>query len=127
MESRRTVWKIADLLVAAGLLGLVLASSMSKSEDSFAASAVSAPQAHGEATAQTSDDAAASSAEAVFDGNAGSALPLADIPLAALFLVGVCVLGAGLGPHARRSRRRGTEQDAVLPESQVGGTGRASN
>ena len=126
MESRRTVWKIADLLVAAGLLGLVLASSMSKSEDSFAASAVSAPQAHGEAAAQTSDDAAASSAEAAFDGNAGSALPLADIPLAALFLVGICVLGAGLGPHARRSRRD-TEQDAVLPESQVGRTGRAPN
>jgi len=131
MGNRRTVWKIADLLAAVGLLGLILASSIStegasaKSEDSFAAGAASASEARGEA-AQPSEDTGASGPDATFDGSAGSVLPFADIPLAALFLVGVCVLGAGLGPHAKRSRR-GTERDSVLPESHVGREGRAPN
>lgn len=119
MEDRRTVWKIAHLLVAAGLLGPIPAWSV-------AAEGANAPQARSE-TAQTADDTGASGADADFDGSAGSVLPsAADIPLAALFLVGVCVLGAGLGPHARRSRQD-TEQDTVLPESHVGREGRAPN
>jgi len=122
MGNRRTVRKIADLVAAAWLLGLSVAWS---SEESFAAGAVSASQAHSEA-AQTSDDTGSSGADAPLDGSAGSLPPFADIPLAALFLVGICVLGAGLGPHAKRSRR-GTEQDTALPESQVGRERRAPN
>ncbi|HTO43415.1 MAG TPA: hypothetical protein VML56_05010 [Burkholderiales bacterium] len=130
MESRRTVWKITGVLAAAGLLNLlagpVAAEGMSsRSEDSFAAAAVSASRSDLE-TAQTSDDTGSSGADAPLDGSAGSLPPFADIPLAALFLVGICVLGAGLGPHAKRSRR-GTEQDTALPESHVGGEGRAPN
>ncbi|HXX12145.1 MAG TPA: hypothetical protein VEK05_11580 [Burkholderiales bacterium] len=130
MESRRTVWKITGVLAAAGLLSLlarpVAAEGLSsRSEDSFAAAAVSASRSDRE-TAQTSDDTGPSGADAPLDGSAGSLPPFADIPLAALFLVGICVLGAGLGPHAKRSRR-GTEQDTALPESHVGREGRAPN
>src|SRR5215471_1451414 len=106
MESRRTIWKIADVLVVTGLLGLAPAWSAaaegasSKSEDTFAA----ASQVRGE-TAQTADDTGTSAADATLDGSAGSVLPFVDIPLAALFLIGVCVLGAGLGPHAKAARR----------------------
>ena len=127
MESRRTIWKIANLLVVTGLLSLAPAWSAaaegasSKSEDTFAA----ASQVRGE-TAQTADDTGASAADAAFDGSAGSVLPFADIPLAALFLIGVCVLGAGLGPHARHVRRD-TERDTVAPKSHVGREGRAQN
>lgn len=127
MESRRTIWKIANVLVVAGLLSLAPAWSAaaegasSKSEDRFAA----ARQVRGE-MAETADDTGASATDAAFDGSAGSVLPFADIPLAALFLVGVCVLGAGLGPHARHGRRA-TERDTVLPKPHVGRAGRAQN
>ncbi len=127
MESRRTIWKIADVLVVTGLLGLAPAWSAaaegasSKSEDTFAA----ASQVRGE-TAQTADDTGTSAADAALDGSAGSVLPFVDIPLAALFLIGVCVLGAGLGPHAKQGRR-GTERDTGLPKSRVGREGRAQN
>src|SRR5262249_13905700 len=132
MESRRTVWKIVDVWVCAGLLGLSLVGSMaaegasSKSEESFAAAGVSASPAHDEATGHSSEDAGTSAAGGDFDGGAGSIPPFADIPLAALFLAVVCVIGAGLGPHAKRSRPH-TKQDAVLPESQIRREGRAPN
>jgi len=130
MESMRTVWKITGVLAVAGILSLlawpVAAEGVSpRSEDPFAAAAAGAPQSDRE-TAQTSDDTGSSGADAPLDGSAGSLPPFADIPLAALFLVGICVLGAGLGPHAKRSRR-GAERDSVLPESRVGREGRAPN
>jgi hypothetical protein len=131
MESRWMVCKMAELVVALGLVGLILAWSTiavgagPKSDDSFAAGS-RASQAQAETDVQTSDDAGAGGADTVFDGNAGSTLPFTDIPLAALFLAGVCVLGAGLGPHARRSHR-GTKPDAAQPESHVGSEGRAPN
>jgi len=128
MENRRKGSKIADQLVAAGLLALIVAWSIpvqaagAKSEESVTTAAISASERHDEA-AQTADDTGASGAQG-FDGTAGSALPFADIPLAALFLIGVCLLGAGLGPHARRSRKA---KDAVLRESHVAREGRAPN
>ena len=135
MENRRIGWKIATILGGAGLLCLIWNWSLAaqgaspKSRDiSFAAAAaVSASQTQGEAGAQDSGSVAASDdTEAAFDGSPATSPPFADIPLSALFLVGVCLLAAGLGPHARRSRRD-TQQDTMLSEPRVGREGRAPN
>jgi hypothetical protein len=135
MESRRTGWKIATILGGAWLLCLISDWSLAaqgatpRSRDlSFAAAAaVSASQTQSDAGARESGPVAASDdADAAFDGSAGTSPPFADIPLSALFLVGVCLLAAALGPHARPSRQD-IKQDAVLPESHVGREGRAPN
>ena len=135
MKSGRTGWKIATILGGAGLLCLIgnwsLASqgATPRSRDvSFAAAAaVNASRTQSDAAAQENGSAATpDDADAAFGGSAGSSPPFADIPLGALFLVGVCLLAAALGPHARPSRQ-GTEQDAMLPESHVGREGRAPN
>ena len=135
MESRRRGWKLATILGGAGLLCLIWNWSLAaqgatpRSRDlSFAAAAaVSASQAQGDAVTRKNDSVAASDdTEAAFDGSAGTSPPFADIPLSALFLVGVCLLAAGLGPHARRSHGA-AKQDAVLREPGVGREGRAPN
>jgi hypothetical protein len=133
MKSGRMGWKIATILGGVFCLiwdwSLAAQGATPKGRDlSFAAAAaVSASQTQNDAAAQESGPVAASDdADAAFGGSAGTSPPFADIPLGALFLVGVCLLAAALGPHPRHSRQ-GTEQDAVLPEPHVGREGRAPN
>jgi len=124
MESVRTGRRIGDILRVATLLCLVLAwpvgaeSGSPQSGDPSVAPAVasgaSRPQSDedrpSESTADRSgvgSDEYPTSLDIPVDAD-----PFAQTPLAAWFLVGVCLLGAGLGPHVRR-RSQSAEGDAA--------------
>ena len=124
MESVRTGRGIDDILRVAMLLCLALAwpvgaesGSPESADPSFAPavmSGASRPQPDEgrpvEPTAERSDvgsDEYATSLRTPAETD-----PFGQTPLAAWFLVAVCLLGAGLGPHARR-HSRSAEADAA--------------
>jgi hypothetical protein len=137
MKSVRTGSTIGDISVVATLLSLALAwpggtqaGSPEGRDDSVAPAVVTSasqakpdparrePAGEQDRSLSGSDDAAPG-LELALDGSAEGTAQFPEIPLAAVLLVGVCILGAGLGPHARRGAGS-TEENAPRAEAPAG-------